>query len=1157
MRIKSLSIKGFKTFYEKSNISFDDNISAIVGPNGCGKTNLLDALRWVLGEQNPRLLRSDSMSQIISDGNDKLSKQGYAEVSLIVENLSSKDDIPNEIEIKRRLNRSGESLYFLNGESCRLKDITDVVMSIGAGSRSFTIIPQGQIESYITAKPEEKRQLIDEAAGLGKYKLKRHETERKIILTNDNLDRVNDIREEVRVQKDSLSDQADKASEYSELVDKYKSLEKLFYKKRYQDLSAKLNKEKEEKIAYSENLNKLKLEKLDIDELIEKTESEILNLKNSIDEINLNSLTSKEHLFGVQSEIKTKESENEIIKKELESSLELKSELNDEINLMMDKRSRLSNQIGKQNAKLDDIKGNKNNVVDSDESSEDKIKERLFNAVERYSAQKTSIKILEKELNSLKDKKLSFNELSNKAEKFIEKIKYDMDSLNEEISNLENIKNKCFANKESEISKLELIQKNLNHINQDYLEINSNIEATKSRVQVLENIESNYGWLPEGIREFVNKLKGTNIEGILSDYIKPKPGFEKAIEAALGEKLKWILIDQSENTLSAIDEFKKQFSGRGTFIPMDSTRYMGGSTSIHHRNIVDCLDCSNDSRPFLATIFGETYVVDDIKDALNARREYCNFNFVTKDGEFFDSNGSITVGSAPDNIIQIKEEIKKLNTDKQKLDGEIDKVMLRKKETEDEIFNINERVAAFDSEINSLNENYSNLSIQLRDLKNNLNNELESKRKLEGQMIDIEADISSKSDRVLDIQEEIEEILIEKRSFEERFNSVNFSESSNIQQLITDRRKEDEQRLLASTKDLSNQLDTLKLKISKSSSKKGMVSEKIISYEESYEQNLNEIESLENSQTKLQDQIEKMQESISDISIKNEKNKTILNQLKKDLIVKSSQIDDELKRNVDFEVRIQKVQFELDQLFENIDDKDYIEQLKILTDEEMFQIKSLGEEELTKSKFYKLQKKIDNFGPVNLLAPEEFKKLQERYDFINSQVEDLEISLDNLKKTISKIDEESQTAFLETFNLISSKYDEYVKRLFGGGEGKLMLTNPDSLKDSGIEVMLKIGLKKYRTLKSYSGGERALAGIALLLSAYYVRPAPFLLLDEVDAPLDDKNITKFGEMLEEISKLSQVAIITHNKRTMKFVNKLIGVTSRVEGISEVVPVELP
>ena len=1156
MRIKSLSIKGFKTFYEKSNISFDDNISAIVGPNGCGKTNLLDALRWVLGEQNPRLLRSDSMSQIISDGNDKLSKQGYAEVSLIVENLSSKDDIPNEIEIKRRLNRSGESLYFLNGESCRLKDITDVVMSIGAGSRSFTIIPQGQIESYITAKPEEKRQLIDEAAGLGKYKLKRHETERKIILTNDNLDRVNDIREEVRVQKDSLSDQADKASEYSELVDKYKSLEKLFYKKRYQDLSAKLNKEKEEKIVYSENLNKLKLEKLDIDELIEKTESEILNLKNSIDEINLNSLTSKEHLFGVQSEIKTKESENEIIKKELESSLELKSELNDEINLMMDKRSRLSNQIGKQNAKLDDIKGDKNNAVDSDESSEDKIKERLFNAVERYSAQKTSIKILEKELNSLKDK-LSFNELSNKAEKFIEKIKYDMDNLNEEISNLENIKNKCFTNKESEISKLELIQKNLNDINQDYLEINSNIEATKSRVQVLENIESNYGWLPEGIREFVNKLKGTNIEGILSDYIKPKPGFEKAIEAALGEKLKWILIDQSENTLSAIDEFKKQFSGRGTFIPMDSTRYMGGSTSIHHRNIVDCLDCSNDSRPFLATIFGETYVVDDIKDALNARREYCNFNFVTKDGEFFDSNGSITVGSAPDNIIQIKEEIKKLNTDKQKLDGEIDKVMLRKKETEDEIFNINERVAAFDSEINSLNENYSNLSIQLRDLKNNLNNELESKRKIEGQMIDIEADISSKSDRVLDIQEEIEEILIEKRSFEERFNSVNFSESSNIQQLITDRRKEDEQRLLASTKDLSNQLDTLKLKISKSSSKKGMVSEKIISYEESYEHNLNEIESLENSQTKLQDQIEKMQESISDISIKNEKNKTILNQLKKDLIVKSSQIDDELKRNVDFEVRIQKVQFELDQLFENIDDKDYIEQLKILTDEEMYQIKSLGEEELTKSKFYKLQKKIDNFGPVNLLAPEEFKKLQERYDFINSQVEDLEISLDNLKKTISKIDEESQTAFLETFNLISSKYDEYVKRLFGGGEGKLMLTNPDSLKDSGIEVMLKIGLKKYRTLKSYSGGERALAGIALLLSAYYVRPAPFLLLDEVDAPLDDKNITKFGEMLEEISKLSQVAIITHNKRTMKFVNKLIGVTSRVEGISEVVPVELP
>ena len=231
--------------------------------------------------------------------------------------------------------------------------------------------------------------------------------------------------------------------------------------------------------------------------------------------------------------------------------------------------------------------------------------------------------------------------------------------------------------------------------------------------------------------------------------------------------------------------------------------------------------------------------------------------------------------------------------------------------------------------------------------------------------------------------------------------------------------------------------------------------------------------------------------------------------------------------------------------------------IKIVSEDECSQIELLKDnDDLSKSKFNKLQRSIESFGPVNLLAPEEFEKLKERFEFTDSQIKDLDESLNNLQKAINKIDEESETAFMETFNKISSKYDEYIKTLFGGGEGKLILTNPNSLKDTGIEVMLKIGLKKYRTLKSYSGGERALAGIALLLSAYFVKPAPFLLLDEVDAPLDDKNISKFGEMLKEISKKSQVAIITHNKRTMKFSNKLIGITSKLEGLSEVIPVDL-
>ena len=275
-------------------------------------------------------------------------------------------------------------------------------------------------------------------------------------------------------------------------------------------------------------------------------------------------------------------------------------------------------------------------------------------------------------------------------------------------------------------------------------------------------------------------------------------------------------------------------------------------------------------------------------------------------------------------------------------------------------------------------------------------------------------------------------------------------------------------------------------------------------------------------------------------------------------IEKSDEILEERRiKGFELDSNIQKVQIEIEQLLENLNPDIDASEIKTVNSDESLRIDELEKNnDLSKSKFYKLQKTIEGFGPVNLLAPEEFEKLQERFDFTNSQIQDLDESLMNLNKTISKIDGESETAFMETFNKISDKYDEYIKTLFGGGEGKLVLTNPSSIKDTGIEVMLKIGLKKYRNLKSYSGGERALAGIALLLSAYFVKPAPFLLLDEVDAPLDDKNIDKFGLMLKEISAKSQVAIITHNKKTMKFSNKLIGITSKLEGLSEVIPVDL-
>ena len=983
MRIKSLSIKGFKTFYEKSIIEFDSKISAIVGPNGCGKTNILDALRWVLGEQNPRILRSDSMSQIISDGNDNLPKHNFAEVSLLIDG-HHKDFA--EMEIKRRLYRTGESEYYLNNQQCRLKDITDTVMSFGVGSRSFTVIPQGQIETYITARPEEKRQLIDDVAGLAKYKTRRAETERKILLIKDNLEKTKYVQSEIEQQKDLLQEQAKKADEYTNLVNQFKNLETLFYKKRYKDLSSKLISAQNEKSLFQETLDEVKREKKEIKNDIETSTVSQVKLKKDLDNLNSNLLDNKQEELKLISNNKTLEIETNLLIEELERS----------------------------------------------KSNNYELKEELSS--------------LEIEIKDIKEN-------------------YDSNDLDMSIKNqleLEAIKKKCLSNKKEETDKLEVIRDNLQTINKKYLELNAEIKATESRMMLLENIESTYGWLPEGIRNFVQNLKGKDVDGILSDYIRPKDGYEKAVESALGEKLKWILISDHGDTIATIKEFKENCTGKGTFISLDNRKVAGASTNLNCKTIMDCIDCDQQNRPFLASIFGDTYIVDNVADALMERRNNPGCNFVTTDGEFFDSNGSITVGSAPDSILQIKDEIRNLSNQKSIYEKEIDLITLDIKRTEEEIFDINNRIASFDSEIEAAGIYQS-------------------------------AGIGKINDKIIKIKDKIR-----------------------------------------------------------------IVTSRIIKLEDKIESNTNKLNIVGNDLPISKENEDKIKDKIDRLKIEIGNNESEIQRLNEVVLSKDEMIDQKRVESINFDSNIQKIQLEIDQLLENSNLGSEDRDISSITNEEEQKMAEFQREgSLSKSKFYKLQKSIDDFGPVNLLAPDEYSRLEDRYNFINNQVNDLYTSLNNLEKTMKKIDEESETTFIETFNKISNKYDESIKRLFGGGEGKLILTNPDSIKDSGVEVMLKIGLKRYRTLKSYSGGERALAGIALLLSAYFVKPAPFLLLDEVDAPLDDKNISKFGEMLEEISKESQIAIITHNKGTMRYGSKLIGVTSKLEGISEVVPVDLP
>ena len=401
------------------------------------------------------------------------------------------------------------------------------------------MIPQGQIETYITSKPEEKRQLIDEAAGLAKYKVRRAETERKILLIKDNVEKTRYVQSEVKEQKDILSEQATKAKEYSSLVDEYKNLETFFYKSRYKDLHSKLISAKNEKDLFQKTFDEIENKKNNLKDRIKQIILSKNKSNEKLDQFNDSLLKNKEVELKSISSSETMTLEINLLVDELERCKIEKNELNSEINLLSEE-----------------------------------------------------IRELEKTYDS------NNNEMSLKNQ-----------------LELEDIKRKCIISKQEETDKLNKIQEDLQRTNKKYLELNTEIKVTESRMKFLENIESSYGWLPEGIRSFIQNLKGKDVDGILSDYIKPKDGYKQAIESALGEKLKWILINDDRDAVSTIEQFKKDCNGKGTFISLAHTKIAGANTNLDYEQIMDCIDCTTENRPFLASIFGDTYVVEDIKDA--------------------------------------------------------------------------------------------------------------------------------------------------------------------------------------------------------------------------------------------------------------------------------------------------------------------------------------------------------------------------------------------------------------------------------------------------------------------------------------------------------------------------------------------------------------
>ena len=1173
MKITSLEINGFKSFYNKTKIRFHNQLSAIVGPNGCGKSNVIDAIRWILGEQNPRLLRAEVMEQLISNGSELLKPVGMAEVSLVLEQVPKYNF--EEVEIKRRVFRSGESEYYLNGVSCRLKDITDIFIDTGSGARTHSIIGQGSVDKLITAKPEEKRTLIEEVAGIRKYKIRRRETETRIKTTKENLSRVQDMANEVKRQMDTLSLQAKQAEQFGELSEEASKLESMI-------LNTKLFKLAKRKDTILD-------EKTKIEKTISDTEKESIQITNHLKTLNVQFTNTEESLKETERETnitrinrQTRQSSQELLKNEASSIDKFIEKIESEAVLLSNETGKIAEQLQSKRDMSHHVKEDlekeeteiteKENILISLKSkhsqSRDNLRDlrtSLFKTLNEYSSLKGSALGHEKELNELISRK---SQIKNEHEELLQEEK----SAARDISNLENLSKENESRKQNITETKDKLEINLTSLNEKQRLIIEESDSLKeelnelnSRLNALLQIQSNYEWLPEGIRNFILQNKGQGVLGTFSDFISVPEGHERAVETALGDTLKWILVEESSQAINAIDSLKQNSIGRGTFISVKEERINTElyKSSENMKSLFDIVQIENIRSNIIERTLKKVFLASTLNEALEARKgENDSSSFVTIEGDCLHANGAISGGPTQPGVLERKREIENLRIKTNELKVEIEKLASEIESNENEIRTINARITEYKNRLIEIDIKEAETRKDIINLKGYLEKIIKRIEYVTKNLEQINNDTSEKTSLIEESKSKIQLLDIEKIDLEQKLTAIEEKIQQEEQEERTlERDISDRKVTCASLREKERSLyeDLVELDIRRADINKRIELEST-TIEEKKQEKLNLIEKEGNTLIEIEDLNNKLREKEKELTLKNNERRkfheeiTITSEKRENL---NSQLSDIRLKNNSFELDLNTVQIEIENITDTLRRNDLYDmdnKAEMSPEEE----KELLETDLNieEPRLRRLQQKIERFGPVNLLAPQEYNKLEERYTFLTEQMDDLTQAIASLAKAISKIDKESEKRFNEAFEVMNEKFQEIFARLFRGGEGKLILTDEDNILETGVEVMVRPRGKKFQSINLLSGGEKALSAIALIISACLIKPAPFLLFDEIDAPLDDKNTSYFMELIKEIDKNSQVVLITHNKKTMQEVHSLIGITSNKSGTSSVVAVEL-
>lgn len=1169
MRLTSLEIKGFKSFADRTVIHFNDNITGIVGPNGCGKSNIVDAIRWVLGEQKTKNLRSEKMENVIFNGTNQRKQATMAEVSLIFDN--HKAVLPVEystVSISRTLYRDGTSEYKLNNVHCRLKDITSLFIDTGIGSDSYAIIELGMVDEILTDRDNSRMQLLEQAAGVSKYKVRKRETLLKLNATDADLERVQDVVFEIEGQLKTLEKQAKRAEKYYEIKNEYKQQSVQLANYRLKDIH----------IEFENNAKGLN----EINDVIDKNKTEVALIEANIEKRKLDIVeqekyvsTHQKQLSELINQIRTKENEKEILKQKLQFETQKVNEnqrqllkCNDDIAKLTDDVKLNTERKEIEQKQLETIRQN----VDKFNANLQLAKQQfqglqgeLDNLLKQQNQDEKSVYELEKSIAIANTKIENIKIEIEKDSQEEAKNKEELITLEQEYAKIES-KKKQHEEEIEQLKQKEQAQQQAIAENQQWQQtkrnelqdINRKIDQTENEYKLTKNLVENLEGFPESVR-FLKKQAQWNVEApLLTDIIYCDEKYRITIENYLSNYLNYYVVNTTQQAFEGVEILSKAGQGRANFFILNNIHHhTEKNTNIPNAiSALEVVETDEKYKSLLQYLLQNVYIVADETITINEQND--SAVILANNGKYTQSKFVISGGSV--GLFEGKKIGRKKNLEKlqenlaqyKQAQSVVKQALYDLEMTAKKIAEINYRIAITQAQqaMSVVNNQYIALKTKIENVhiyfdknltKRQANNALIEK--LESENTEAKQAYELRKNSLHLLKSKLAEIELKHSNHQglltnatNTYNDENITllrqqnTLQNIQQEITYKQRQLDQ-TLKTKEELDTQIELLQKQIEEHTKKITEYEQGLLSFyqqKQTQEQDVNIFE--ENyfkSKESLhiqEDELKKVNKIRQDFETRLSKLKDIQNELK----LKRSSIAERL--SVEFNIQI-----------EELNQADLNESISI---------------EHIENEIRKLRTKLDNYGEINPMAMEAYNEIKQRYDFILSQRKDLQDAKQSLVETMNEIETQATEQLLTAYQAVRTSFIQVFRSLFTTDDKcDIVLTNPEKPLESGLEITAQPKGKRPQTINQLSGGEKTLTAIALLFSLYLLKPAPFCIFDEVDAPLDDTNIGKFNRIITEFSNNSQFILVTHNKQTMTVAKSIYGVTMAQQGISRVVPVD--